>query len=1081
VKEVANSTEDVGIPDIDVATAHLPKDHPVFHLLEKYKDRFEEPKGLPPERPVGHTIKMVEGHEPPHKRGYRLTPKEKAECTRQCQELLAKGLIRPSTSPYSSPVIFVKKKDGSLRMCIDYRAVNKLTIKNRYPLPRIDQLLDTLQGAKVFSSLDLHSGYHQLRIHPDDVPKTAFTTPTGHYEWLCTPFGISNAPGMFQAAMNDVFKGMSHFVAVYMDDIVTFSKDEESHLKHLELVMSRLQEAQLQVKMKKCEFFLRNIKFLGHVVGVDGVAVDKDKIKVIADWKVPTTVTEVRSFLGLANYFRKFIQGFSNLTRPLHDLTKPSEVYHKDNPKPAFSWGSAQQEAFEGVKHALTNAPVLRMPDLEKDFSVIADASNKGLGAVLLQEGHPIAYMSKSMSPAETRYTTTEQELLAVVTALKEWRCYLLDKPFTVYTDHNPNVFFHTKPDLSNRQARWSQVLADYNFEWQYKPGRINVADPLSRNPSFFNTILLLTARTAALAAQAAQARHQVLQGQQQEAPQQAEGASAKKRKRSAAQAAVSSAALEEAAQQPRQATPRGATAHRHKGSAAAAAVPEASVLGASGSRTQPSAASAAATGHCSPADLEPRDDRPLEQLIMEGYRSDKAFLSKKTTDKYTFSHGLWRYKERIVVPNVPKVKEQVLFEYHDTPYSGHLGVTKTLHQLQQRFYWPHMPKDVKEYIATCASCQRNKAKALKPAGLLQPLPIPSAPWQSVSTDFITGLPTTAAGYDKICVWVCRLTKMAHFAPCFRSDSAAETAELFIKHVFKLHGAPEELVSDRDPLFTSEYWAAVMAGIQCQRKMSSAGHAQTDGQTERVNRVLEEMLRHYVGVHMDDWDKQLPLVEFAYNNAYHEATQASPFQLNYGRQPRLPGDPDKDRLRQHHQVPSAKGLVQRIGEGLRRAKECLQRARDRAKAYADAHRRDVTLEVGQQVLLSTANLKFKVSSSRKLLPRYIGPFKVVATRGPVAYKLELPPTMKCHDVFHVSMLAPFRASGRYQPPPVPVELDGELEYYVEAVLQHQGKPGARQYLIRWQGYGPEHDTWEPEHNVEDVAVVHDYRVKHKLL
>jgi hypothetical protein len=389
------------------------------------------------------------------------------------------------------------------------------------------------------------------------------------------------------------------------------------------------------------------------------------------------------------------------------------------------------------------------------------------------------------------------------------------------------------------------------------------------------------------------------------------------------------------------------------------------------------------------------------------------------------------------------------------------------------------MSDDVREYVSTCSACQRNKAKSSKPGGLLQPLPIPASPWYSVSTDFITGLPVTKAGFDKISVWVCRLTKMAHFAPCYKTDSAQETAQLFVQNVFRLHGMPRELVSDMDPLFTSNFWSEVMAALGTDKLMSSAGHAQTDGQTERVNRVLEEMLRHYVCANMDDWDKHLPLIEFAYNNAYHEATKASPFQLNLGLSPLMPGDASK--LQRQHKVPSAKHLVHHIQAGLHRAKECLQRARDRAKAYADTHRRDVTLQVGQQVLLSTANLRFKVKGAQKLLPRYLGPFTVVGTRGPVAYKLDLPATMQCHDVFHVSLLAPYKTSGRYQPPPVPIELDGELEYFVEAVMGHKEVGGSRQYLIRWQGYGPEHDTYEPECGVADVGVVREYRVRHNLL
>lgn len=1017
------------IEGLDAATGHLPADHPVHQLIVDYKEVFEEPQGLPPDRPISHTIPTEPGAVPPRRGMYRLTPNEKAECHKQITELLRKGLIRPSVSPYSSPVIFVKKKDGTLRMCIDYRAVNKLTVRNRYPLPRIDQLLDTLQGSKYFSSLDLHSGYHQIKIHPDDVSKTAFTTPFGHYEYLVIPFGLSNAPSAFQTVMNNVFRDMlDKFVMIYLDDILIYSRSAEEHMEHIAMVLQRLREHGFKAKMKKCEFFKQNLKFLGHVVGVDGISVDQDKIKDVADWPVPRTVTEVRSFLGLANYFRKFIQGYSSMVKPLVGLTAPSTVYHQANAKPAFDWGIKQQAAFDSVKHALAHAPVLAMPDMSKDFTVICDASKEGLGAVLLQDGHPVAYLSKAMTGAEKRYSTTEQELLAVVTALKSWRCYLLDKPFVVHTDHNPNVFFHTKPELTGRQARWAQVLAEYQFDWVFKPGRINVADPLSRNPAILASMLAVAKTRAQTRAEHGVAHHVARSGQQ-------------------GQAAGTSASA-----------PPGKVART-----------------AAGLQQSPQVAKPVESAVPVPVVAAPT---ALEQRIISAYRSDKSFLSTKFTGKFTFSHGLW-FKSgghRVVVPDVQNLREEIMFEYHNTPYSGHLGVTKTVEKLKQHFYWPRMADHIKEYVTSCHSCQVNKAKAMKRAGLLQPLQIPQRPWSSISTDFITGLPQTAAGYDQICVVVCRLTKMVHFLPCYATDGSKQVAELFVREIFRLHGTPLEIVSDRDPKFAAELWREFWALLGTKLSMSSAHHPETDGQTERINRVLEEMLRHYLGPGMDDWDKHLPMIEFAYNNAWNEATQCSPFQLCTGMQPLTPGSAS---LQQQHKVPAARDMAAHIQAGLHRAKECLQRAKDRTKSRVDASRRDVAFQVGDKVLLSSQHLQFKQPGPRKLMPRFVGPFEVVATVGPVAYKLALPPTMRCHNVFHVSMLAAYKSSGNYQPPP-PVEVDGHLEYVVERILDHKAAGRSRRYLVRWQGYGPEHDSWEPEANLADVDALHVYRALHSL-
>jgi hypothetical protein len=445
-------------------------------LLREFGDVFEPPPdGLPPDRGVGHTIPLEPGHTPPFKGLYRLSPAELDEAKRQIDEYLRKGWIEPSSSPYGAPILFVTKKDGGLRMCIDYRALNKITVKNRYPLPRIEDLFDRLQGARYFSSLDLSQGYHQIRITDEDVPKTAFRTPFGHYQFRVLSFGLTNAPATFQCAMNAVF-GKIPYALVYLDDILIFSNTAEEHAQHLKEVLSILREEKLYAKMSKCRFFQTELEYLGHLVGRDGVRVDPRKVDSVMQWPVPKDVHQIRAFLGLANYFRRFMQGYSTMVAPLTSLTKKDMVW---------DWSPECQRAFEMVKQALTNAPVLALPDPDADWEVVCDASLEGIGCVAMQNRRPVAYESRKFSPAERRYHTTDQELAAVVHALKTWRCYLegAKGKVTVVTDHNPLTFFKTQPNLSRRQARWSEYLSRFHFEWEYRPGRINVADPLSRFP----------------------------------------------------------------------------------------------------------------------------------------------------------------------------------------------------------------------------------------------------------------------------------------------------------------------------------------------------------------------------------------------------------------------------------------------------------------------------------------------------------------------------------------------------------------------------------------------------------------------
>ncbi|GJY17567.1 putative reverse transcriptase domain-containing protein [Tanacetum coccineum] len=377
----------------------------------------EELPGLPPPRQVEFRIDLVPGAAPIARAPYRLAPSEMKELSVQLQELLEKGFIRPSSSPWGAPVLFVKKKDGSFRMCIDYRELNKLTVKNRYPLPRIDDLFDQLQGSSVYSKIDLRSGYHQLRIKEEDIPITAFRTRYGHFEFQVMPFGLTNAPAVFMDLMNRVCKPyLDKFVIVFIDDILVYSKDEEEHGKHLKIILELLKKERLYAKFSKCDFWLDSVQFLGHVIDRSGVHVDPAKIEAIKSWAAPTTPTEVRQFLGLAGYYRRFIKGFSLISKPLTKLTQKNKKYE---------WGKEEEEAFQTLKQKLCSAPILALPEGTKDFVVYCDASLKGYGAVLMQREKVIAYASRQLKVHKENYTTHDLELGAVVFALRLWRHYL--------------------------------------------------------------------------------------------------------------------------------------------------------------------------------------------------------------------------------------------------------------------------------------------------------------------------------------------------------------------------------------------------------------------------------------------------------------------------------------------------------------------------------------------------------------------------------------------------------------------------------------------------------------------------------
>jgi hypothetical protein len=1008
---------------------------PVQQLLAEYKEVFAERTGLPPDRGIAHVIPEEPGAKPVYKNPYRLSPIEVLEVERQIKGLLAMGLIEPSNSPYGAPILFVGKKDGSLRMCCDWRRLNSQTIKSRYPLPRIDQLLDQLHGATIFSSLDLQSGYHQILINPEDVPKTAFTTPFGHYQFKVMSFGLCNAPATFQAVMNKIFKPLlNKGVLVYMDDILIFAKSKAEHVELLRQVLQILKENNFFARLDKCEFEQHELKYLGHIVSADGIKVNPVKTKSISEWPTPKSVKDIRSFLGLANYFRKFVQGFAVLTAPLTALTR------KDV---GFVWTDQCQKAFDGVKHALTHAPVLAMPDFTRPstMEVLCDASIIGIGAVLTQDGRPLAYESKRLSDAEVKWTTTDQELWAVVHALKIWRCYLEGVKFTVVTDHNPLVHLQTQPNLSRRQARWAEYLQRFDLQWTYRPGRTNVADPLSRIPLGPTAPLILNAITLA----AVVTRHQA------------------------------------------KAVPPEPTLVRKRKAPSVEGVATTTPVDAPGHGVPP------------PAQIDPTGgpiDAPRERVgpmrggilhqLQEGYALDAWFSDPNNTKDLTHRDGLWWLDRRIAVPNMPGLRRGILYEVHDAPYSGHMGVAKTVQAVYKMYWWPKWRQFVTQYVQTCTSCQRNKATNQLPAGLLHPLPIPSQPWDSVSMDFIAQLPPANNGHDAIIVFVDRLTKMVHLASTSTTVTAEGTAQLFADHVFKLHGVPKDIVTDRGSTFVAQFMTELLRLVGTKHNRTTAYHPQSDGQTERVNRVLEEMLRHYVGgVRHRDWANCLSAAEFAINNAHHESTGTTPFRLNFGRDPHLPLSVSQTTSSGARVASQAASFADRMSTGLADAKRCLQAAQHRQKVYYDLKRRDVSFQVGEEVFLSTKNISLRRTgdkgSTHKLMPKYIGPFPIVHVVGRGAYALKLPEHLKIHPIFHVSLLKPYKKDSdpaRVQPPPAPIELENGPEYFVGGIRNHRsrgsGNRKTREFLVQWTGYGPEFDTWEPESAVLDTAAYEQY-------
>jgi len=972
----------------------------VPHRYSQFSDVFapksEAPRPLPPHRPYDLAIDLVKNDDgttaslPPASKIYPISPAEEKILTDYIQSSLARGWIKHSTSPIAAPCFFVKKPNGGFRLCIDYRAVNNITVKNKYPLPLVSDLVSKLRKARVFTHLDLPDAYHLVRIKKGDEWKTAFRCKFGHFEYNVVSFGLSNAPAAFQFFMNDIFSDLlGVFVIIYLDDILVFSEDETKHEEHVKLVLQRLRNHSLQVNPAKCSFHTTSTEFLGLFFQDGTVSMDSAKVNAVLDWPAPSTVKEMQTFLGFANFYRQFIRDYSEITRPLTALTRKE---YKFAPLP---WSDDALAAFKELKSSFASAPALAIFNPDKTCYVESDTSDFAIGAVLSQYGddgflHPVAFHARQLIPAEINYDTHDKELLGIVDSFTVWRHFLVsassENPVIVLSDHLRLEKFTSATQLSRRQYRWAEKLSEFAFKIIHRPGRLSVIpDSISRRPDFL-----------------------IKKGDDLDK--------------------VNFLQLFQ--------------------------------------RVEVSSLSVISSD---PAWLSKIVSATASSTILSDFKD------KKLSSDFSFSDGILYFKDLIVLPTEDLLISVFKLRHH-SPAAGHFGIAKTVELISRDYWAKHLRKSVRRFILNCDDCQRSRPSRHAPYGLLHALPVPDSPWSQISMDFITDLPLSN-GFDSLFVVKDRLSKMAHFIPTHKNATAEDTANLFVREIFRLHGAPVSIVSDRDSKFTSGFWQRFMSLLNIKINLSSAFHPETDGSTEIINQVIEQYLRVFCNYQQDNWAhiSVLPLCEFAYNNSVVSTTSFSPFYSNYGFNPLF--DPSVIRA---STVPAAEDRFAQLQVILADLRANLAFAQSSYTHQANKSRLPLSLQVGDLVFLDRRHIK-TARPSIKLDDRKLGPFKISRVINPVAFELKLPASMRIHPVFHVSLLEPKTKDivhSLIQPPPPPPEIiDDTEEFEVEQILDSRLFRKRLQYLVHWKGYSVSERSWEPVENLQNsLDVLRDFHL-----
>ena len=905
---------------------------------------------------VTHSID-TEGHPPFRQPLRRYPPAHQEAIDKYIDDMLESNVIEPTSSPWASNIVLARKKDGSYRICVDYRQLNSITKGDAYPLPRIDDCLDTLKGSTLFSSMDCRSGFMQLGVKEEDRPKTAFITRRGMFQFLRMPFGLTNAPATFERLIDLLLRGLNEEICLsYLDDILCFSRTEEEHLERLERLLIRLKEANLKLKPSKCCLLQKQILFLGYIVSEEGIATDPEKTRLIEEWPAPTNLRQLRGFLGLSGYYRRFVKGYSAIAAPLHDLTKKSR---------AFTWTEECQEAFDRLKMVLSSSPVLALPNDTGTFVLDTDASEYQIGAVLsqIQDGEEkvMYYAGRKLNQNEVNYCVTRKELLAIVHFTKLFRQYLLGRRFIIRTDHAALQWLQRTPQPIGQNARWLEQLGEYDFMVQHRKGTSHAnADAISRHPC--------------LRRPSCTACHPPAEDIEERSE---EGSENRSKESSAICAAVT---VEEEQK---------SEAQQSEGKE-----PPNDMLGWTIAEIREAQR------------RDPEINFILQLIEWSKEKPSWSLVEGQSTDVKT----LWNEWQRLVKkedilfrrwtsidgsPNRLQVilpteyRQQFIRMAHSGMTGGHLGRSKTEEQVRQRAYWPNWRSQVTEEIKKCEACEQYHRGNAPKQTPLKPF-LAGDSFETISIDITGKHPKSARGNEYIVTMVDHFTKWAEAFPV-RVHTAPVVARVLVDNVFSRFGFPRRILTDQGREFESQLFQELCRSMDIEKVRTSPYRPSTNACVERFHRTLNSMLAKVIEVNQRNWDDCVPAVMAAYRAAKHDSTGYSPNRLVLNKENRAPVDivlgvPSEEEQHYDSYNDYVQDLQQRMREAYAIARDHLNAAAQRRKKEYDIKVKSTEFHEGDWVWYLYPR-KY-VNKSPKWNRNYQGPFLVIKVIAPCDYVIQ---------------------------------------------------------------------------------------------